>query len=78
MPSSAGADRNLAQVLRTLRERRGRTQESLAHDAGMSVAAYRRVERGLTNPGWQSVMSILSALDVSLHDLADELDNLKK
>jgi transcriptional regulator with XRE-family HTH domain len=74
MPSDAGADQQLPEVLRALRERHGRTQEALAHDAGLSVAAYRRIERGLTNPGWTSVLAILDALGVSLGDLARELD----
>jgi transcriptional regulator with XRE-family HTH domain len=73
MPSG-GADQQLARALRRLREEHGRTQEALAHDAGLSVAAYRRIESGVTNPGWTSVMAILDALGVSLSELARELD----
>jgi transcriptional regulator with XRE-family HTH domain len=74
MPSGAGADEQLAAVLRELRERHGRTQEALAHDADLSVAAYRRIERGLANPGWTTVVAILDALGVSLGELARELE----
>jgi transcriptional regulator with XRE-family HTH domain len=74
MPSGSGPDQQLAIVLRDLPERHGRTQEALAHDAGLSVASYRRIERGLTNPGWTSVVAILDALGVSLSDLARELE----
>jgi transcriptional regulator with XRE-family HTH domain len=40
----------------------------------LGVAAYRRIERGLTNPGWTTVRAIVAALDVSLTELARELE----
>jgi transcriptional regulator with XRE-family HTH domain len=68
------ADQDLAKVLRALRERDGRSQEALAHDAGLTVAAMARVERGQTNPTWTTVSRIASALGVSLSQLGRAVD----
>jgi transcriptional regulator with XRE-family HTH domain len=68
------ADQHLAEVLRALRERDGRSQEALAHDAGLTVAAMARVERGQTNPTWTTVSRLAAALGVSLGDLGRALD----
>jgi transcriptional regulator with XRE-family HTH domain len=70
MSPKDSADRDLAIVLRAFRERDGRSQEMLAHDAGMTVAAIARVERGDANPSWTTVMRIAGALGISLVQLA--------
>jgi transcriptional regulator with XRE-family HTH domain len=75
MPSRGGTDPHLAAVLRDLRQRAERSQESLAHDAGISVSAYRKLEGGRqTNPRWMTLRSITEVLGVSVHDLAREVD----
>jgi transcriptional regulator with XRE-family HTH domain len=59
-------DQRLAEEIRRTREERGETQEDVARRAGLTVAAYARIERGTTNPRWTTVMCIAEALDVSL------------
>jgi DNA-binding XRE family transcriptional regulator len=70
MPPLRSPDRDLATVFRTLRERDGRSQEALAHDAGLTVTSLARIERGQANPTWTTVLAIAAALDVSLVQLA--------
>jgi transcriptional regulator with XRE-family HTH domain len=72
------ADQNLAAALRTLRARDGRSQEALAHDAGLTVAAMARVERGQTNPSWTTVQRIADALGISLVQLARTVEKQRK
>lgn len=74
MPPRTGADPDLAHALRSFRERQGRSQEALAHDSGLTVAALARIERGQANPSWLTVRSIASELGVSLADLGRAVD----
>jgi transcriptional regulator with XRE-family HTH domain len=60
------ADQQLAEEIRRTREQRGETQEAVARRAGLTVAAYARIERGTTNPRWTTVLGIAEALGVSL------------
>jgi transcriptional regulator with XRE-family HTH domain len=53
-----------------LRIDRGLTQEDLAHKAGITWAAYGRIERGESNPTWTTLQQIAEALDVSMTQLA--------
>jgi transcriptional regulator with XRE-family HTH domain len=62
-------DAALAATLRRLRTERGETQEDLAHRAGLTVAAFARIERGHANPTWTTVTRIAGALEISLADL---------
>ena len=75
MPPVSGADPALAQVLRGLRESQGRSQEALAHSAGIAVNSLRRIEYGQTNPTWTPVRAIAAALGVSLAELGREIDD---
>jgi transcriptional regulator with XRE-family HTH domain len=74
VPPRTGVDPSLAYVLRKLRDQKGLGQEGLAHAAGLSVAAYTRIERGKSNPTWTSIRRIVAALDVPLSELAAELE----
>jgi transcriptional regulator with XRE-family HTH domain len=74
MPPATGPDPDLAHVLRALRESQGRSQESLAHAAGISVNSLRRLEYGQSNPTWTTVRTLADALDLSLSDLGRALD----
>jgi transcriptional regulator with XRE-family HTH domain len=67
-------DPTLAALLKRLREERKLTQEQLAFDAGITVSALSRIERGLNSPGWGTVRRILKALNVSLLELASDLE----
>jgi transcriptional regulator with XRE-family HTH domain len=70
VPPPTSPDRHLAAVLRILRERDGRSQEALAHDAGLTVTSLARIERGQANPTWTTVVAISAALNVTLVQLA--------
>jgi transcriptional regulator with XRE-family HTH domain len=68
------ADPELASTLRSMRLERGETQEDLAHRAGLTVAAYARIERGHANPTWTTVRRITVALGVTLSGLAEAIE----
>lgn len=67
-------DQTLALLLKRLREDRGLTQEQLAFDTGLSASALSRIERGLNNPAWTTVVQIAKALDVSVTELAAQME----
>jgi transcriptional regulator with XRE-family HTH domain len=60
----------LGKAIRQLREKRGATQEAVAHDAGITTATLGVIERGLSNPTWATIKSIAAALGVSMVDVA--------
>jgi XRE family aerobic/anaerobic benzoate catabolism transcriptional regulator len=68
----------LGKAIRQLRDKRGMTQEALAHAAGVTVGHLSMIERGHSNPTWATVKAIAVALDVSmveLSKLADHFDS---
>jgi transcriptional regulator with XRE-family HTH domain len=70
----AQADPALAATVRRMRIERGDTQEDLAHRAGLTVAAFARIERGHANPTWTTVTRIAAALEISLVGLAEAVE----
>lgn len=60
----------LGKAIRQLREKKGLTQEVVAHDAGITTATLGVIERGLSNPTWATVKRIAAALGVSIGELA--------
>jgi transcriptional regulator with XRE-family HTH domain len=64
----------LAALLKRLREERQVTQEQLAFEAGITASALSRIERGLNSPGWMTIRRIVTALGVSLVELASDLE----
>jgi transcriptional regulator with XRE-family HTH domain len=74
MPPASAPDPVLAATLRALRESQGRSQEAVAHDAGLTVAAFGRIERAQADPSWTSVTKIARVLGISLTELGRELD----
>lgn len=60
----------LGSAIRRLRERRGFTQEALAHDAGITTGTLSQIERGQSNPTWGTVRRIAGALNVSMDEVA--------
>jgi len=60
----------LGKAIRQLREKKGLTQEAVAHDAGITTATLGVIERGLSNPTWATLEGIASALGVSMVALA--------
>jgi transcriptional regulator with XRE-family HTH domain len=67
-------DPDLAELLKRLREERSITQEQLAFDAGITVSALSRIERGLNSPGWTTVQRLANALDISMSELVADLE----
>jgi transcriptional regulator with XRE-family HTH domain len=67
-------DPDLAELLKRLREERSITQEQLAFDAGITVSALSRIERGLNSPGWTTVQRLASALDIRMGELVADLE----
>ena len=70
-------DPALAATVRRMRVERGETQEDLAHRAGLTVAAFARIERGHANPTWTTVRRIAVAMEVSLAALAEAIEHGK-
>jgi transcriptional regulator with XRE-family HTH domain len=70
-------DPALASTVRRIRVERGDTQEDLAHRAGLTVAAFARIERGHANPTWTTVRRIAIALEISLANLAEAVEHSK-
>jgi transcriptional regulator with XRE-family HTH domain len=67
------ADHALGAAVRRARVGRGETQEDVARRAGLTVAAYARIERGTADPKWTTLRSIVEALDISLARLDKRL-----
>lgn len=67
---TAAAIRSLAANVRTLRERRGITQESAAEAAGVSYIYWRQLERGTAaNPSLGVLVALAVALGVEPMEL---------
>lgn len=74
VPPQSHADPRLSAALRKARQEQNRSQEALAHDAGLTVNALSRIERGQANPAWTTVLQIADALGLSLSDLAGRVE----
>ena len=68
----------LGKAIRQLRDKRGMTQEALAHAAGVTVGHLSMIERGHSNPTWATVKAIVAALDASMVDLTKIAAALEK
>jgi transcriptional regulator with XRE-family HTH domain len=64
----------LGKALRQLREKRGLTQEALAHDAGITTGSLSLIERGNRNPSWGTVTRLADALGASMGDIGKLVD----
>jgi transcriptional regulator with XRE-family HTH domain len=74
MATPTQPDVALAATVRRLRKQRGETQEDLAHRAGLTVAAFARIERGHANPTWTTVRRIADALEITLASLGEQVE----
>jgi transcriptional regulator with XRE-family HTH domain len=61
-------------VLRELRADSGRSQETIAHEVGITMGSYARIERGLADPKWSTLRRIAAALGVTLSELARAME----
>jgi transcriptional regulator with XRE-family HTH domain len=64
----------LGEAIRQLRQKRGITQEDLAHEAGITTGTLSLIERGHANPTWGTVSSIASSLGVPIGELGRLVD----
>ena len=68
----------LGKAIRQLREKKGLTQEAVAHDAGITTATLGVIERGLSNPTWATLQGIATALGVSIVEIARRTESLER
>lgn len=67
----------LGAAIRQLRQKRGLTQEELAHEADITTGTLSLIERGQANPTWATVSAIAQALEVSLRQLVERIEHAK-
>jgi transcriptional regulator with XRE-family HTH domain len=65
--------RRFGDRVRALREADGRSQETLAHDAGMHRTYLGGIERGIRNPSLVNIEKLGRQLGLSLGELFDGL-----
>lgn len=70
----AGYNERLGAAIGRLRRARGMTGTALARAAGVDRAHLARIERGTRAAGWQTVLSVAQALEISAADLARETE----
>ena len=51
-----------------------RTQEAIAHEAGVSLRHYQKIEAGLGDPRLSTLLRVAAALDTTLQSLLDKAD----
>lgn len=64
-------EQKLGLRVRSLRIRRGMTQENLAERINRSVDMVSKMETGASAPSFESLKRLSGALEVSMHDLFD-------
>lgn len=68
----------LGEAIRQLRQKRGITQEDLAHEADITTGTLSLIERGHANPTWATVMGLGEALKVRITELAKAVEKLEE
>jgi transcriptional regulator with XRE-family HTH domain len=68
----------LGKAIHRLREKRGATQEAVAHEAGITASTFGLIERGHSNPTWATLKDIAAALDVSMVEVAKAAEKLER
>lgn len=69
-----GSQQLFGDIVRTLRQSRGLSQEALADRAGLHRTYISLLERGLRNPSLTVIQQLAAALKVRLVDLVKDLD----
>ena len=69
-------DLPLCAALKRLRAERNISQEQLSFEAGITSSALSRIERGLNDPRWTTVVKLASALELTPHELVQEAERL--
>jgi transcriptional regulator with XRE-family HTH domain len=70
MRRSSRPQPGLGAAIRSIRERKRETQESLADRAGIAIPTLSHIEAGHANPTWATVRDIAAALGVTVGELA--------
>jgi transcriptional regulator with XRE-family HTH domain len=68
----------LGAAVRAIRDARGETQQDTAQAAGLTVAHLSKIERGLTNPTWGTVVAIADALNSTMTELAKRAESAQQ
>lgn len=68
----------VGEVLRRLREEKGKTQEVLSGLAGLDRTHYSKIERGLRSPTLDTLWKVAHALDLKPHELVEEIEKALK
>ncbi len=66
--------RRLGRTVAALRTEAGRTQEELAHEAGLTSRFLQMVERGSANPSYLRMRALAAALRIGLPDLIERAE----
>lgn len=77
MSESSNPQPALGAAIRSLRIEKDAKQQAVAEAAGITVAHLSKIERGLTNPTWGTVVALAAALGVSIVDVAKLTVKLK-
>jgi transcriptional regulator with XRE-family HTH domain len=64
----------LGAVLRAVRDEQGQTRERVAVAAGLSVGTLARLELGLSDPTWSTIVAVADTLRLPLDELGVLLD----
>lgn len=70
MAPSQQPQKALGLAIRQLREKSGKTQEAVAHEAEITASTLSVIERGESNPTWATVAKIAAAVGVSVIEVA--------
>ena len=61
--------KNFYSYIRSIRVKKGLSQENMAHDLNISVTAYSKIERGMTNISLDRLRQIAKSLNVTMSSL---------
>ena len=75
--------KTLGEKIRSVRESKKMTQDDMAYDLGITLGAYSRIERGVTDVNLSRIEQIAKILKITMVDLfaqgeKTELDKLRK
>lgn len=77
MAPSQQPQKALGLAIRQLREKSGKTQEAVAHEAEITASTLSVIERGESNPTWGTMQGIAAALGVPVSTLAKAAEKLE-
>ncbi len=69
-PQNPKSQAALGKAIRQLRNKQGKSQATLATEAGITPNMLSLIERGEANPSWATVQGIARALGVSVAEIA--------